>query len=474
MKKLFWILLTGFLGISVPSLAQVTSVSILGVGSGGPGQSVPVTFVITNTNLFYDVNYDILFSPSSSVTNTAYSSFLKGPMVCSGDDAGYNFSSGTLATTIIQNATVPGYQYSGYVVVIADENQPYLTCASTSANTAFTMVPTPTATCTNTPTNTTTATATKTPTNTITQTPTATATNTITRTPTNTKTPTATATKTATNTATSTATNTATATPSSTPTAFFTYTITQTPTITNTPFYPQVNANVFVQVTATGTVTGQNVWIPQPPGWGGAGGVTVSGSVSVTGGQIVAIPPSPTNTFTPTPTGSPTGTPTNTPTPIYFSGPMTIDSLSGFVTLAGSPINIRTYSLQVMSNGALTYASPATILIDTSLDGVNWHAPATIFSVAVSVTSTADIGHLDITGIQTRWFRVRMHVTPVATGSIILELLGNYTSIPEEYRHLFQRSKDYDANDPCAERSDRYTVYYDPRTKKPVRVHSWG
>ena len=315
MKKLFWILLTGFLGISVPSLAQVTSVSILGVGSGGPGQSVPVTFVITNTNLFYDVNYDILFSPSSSVTNTAYSSFLKGPMVCSGDDAGYNFSSGTLATTIIQNATVPGYQYSGYVVVIADENQPYLTCASTSANTAFTMVPTPTATCTNTPTNTTTATATKTPTNTITQTPTATATNTITQTPTNTKTPTATATKTATNTATSTATNTATATPSSTPTAFFTYTITQTPTITNTPFYPQVNANVFVQVTATGTVTGQNVWIPQPPGWGGAGGVTVSGSVSVTGGQIVAIPPSPTNTFTPTPTGSPTGTPTNTPTP---------------------------------------------------------------------------------------------------------------------------------------------------------------
>lgn len=29
----------------------------------------------------------------------------------------------------------------------------------------------------------------------------------------------------------------------------------------------------------------------------------------------MAIPPSPTNTFTPTPTGSPTGTPTNTPTP---------------------------------------------------------------------------------------------------------------------------------------------------------------
>ena len=322
MKKLFWILLTGFLGISVPSLAQVTSVSILGVGSGGPGQSVPVTFVITNTNLFYDVNYDILFSPSSSVTNTAYSSFLKGPMVCSGDDAGYNFSSGTLATTIIQNATVPGYQYSGYVVVIADENQPYLTCASTSANTAFTMVPTPTATCTNTPTNTTTATATKTPTNTITQTPTATATNTITQTPTNTKTPTATATKTATNTATSTATNTATATPSSTPTAFFTYTITQTPTITNTPFYPQVNANVFVQVTATGTVTGQNVWIPQPPGWGGAGGITVSGAVSVTGGgvsvtggQFVALQPTSTVTGTPTPTGSPTGTPTNTLTP---------------------------------------------------------------------------------------------------------------------------------------------------------------
>lgn len=323
MKKLFWILLTGFLGISVPSLAQVTSVSILGVGSGGPGQSVPVTFVITNTNLFYDVNYDILFSSSSSVTNTAYSSYLKGPMICSGEDAGYNYSSGTLATTIIQNATVPGYQYSGYVIVIANENQPYLTCASTSANTAFTMVPTPTVTTTNTPTLTLTMTATNTATQTATMTPTMTATNTITQTPTmtptqtKTGTPTMTTTNTATKTATMTATNTATKTASSTPTSFFTYTVTQTPTVTGTIFYPQVNANVFVQVTATGTPQGQNIWIPEPPGWGGAGGITVSGSVSVTGGQFVALQPTSTVTGTPTPTGSPTGTPTNTPTPIY-------------------------------------------------------------------------------------------------------------------------------------------------------------
>ena len=273
MKK---ILLAGLFVLFASQVkAQVTAVTILGAGSGGPGQSVPVTFVITNTNLFYNVTYDILFSPSSSVTNTAYSSALKGPMVCSGADYGYSYASGTSATTIIQNVTVPGYQYSGYVVVIAGElptSNPYLTCSSTSGNVAFSMVPTPTVTATNTSTSTATSTSTSTNTNTITNTPTITQTPTITATNTATATATKTATKTATTTATQTPTVTSTFTSTKTPTAFFTYTVTLTPIATNTPFYPQILANQQVQVTATGTPGGQLVWIPEPAGWGGGGG----------------------------------------------------------------------------------------------------------------------------------------------------------------------------------------------------------
>ena len=317
MKK---ILLAGLFVLFVSQVkAQVTAVTILGAGSGGPGQSVPVTFVITNTNLFYNVTYDILFSPSSSVTNTAYSSALKGPMVCSGADYGYSYASGTSATTIIQNVTVPGYQYSGYVVVIAGElptSNPYLTCSSTSGNVAFSMVPTPTVTATNTSTSTATSTSTSTNTNTITNTPTITQTPTRTATNTATATATNTATKTATTTATQTPTVTSTFTSTKTPTAFFTYTVTLTPIATNTPFYPQILANQQVQVTATGTPGGQLVWIPEPAGWGGGGGggglVTIGGTPviqPVGGAANSANPPIvlvataiPTNTLTPTPT----------------------------------------------------------------------------------------------------------------------------------------------------------------------------
>lgn len=296
--------------------AQVTNVQILGTGSGGPGQSIPVTVVITNSGTFQNVTYDILFSPSSSVTTTAWSTFLKAPMVCSGLDSGYFYNdSGSAANTIIQNVTVPAYSYSGFVDVIAAENKAYLTCSATSASTAFTMVPTPTntPTFTNTPTNTATPTVTNTFTNTATNTITNTPTNTAT--PTITNTPTATATKTATSTATATATNTATSTVTNTPTAYFTYTVTQTPTITWTPFYPQINSNNFVQVTATGT-PGIPVWIPMPPGFAGGGGGGGSSNVTLAGNTLPATSPVPVSQVGALPAG------TNTIGGVSLIGPL--------------------------------------------------------------------------------------------------------------------------------------------------------
>jgi hypothetical protein len=196
--------------------AQVSAVSIIGAGSsGGTGSSVPVTILVTDDGQFGTIHYDVLFSAASTVSSTAYSSFLAGPMVCAGVDSGYTTNDrGNQATTITIAIPGPQFSYSGHLLIIAVENQPFLQCSSAFTATSFTaFTPTPTATMTKTMTYTPTITPTAsyTPAFSYTNTPTFTATSTFTATPTYTQT----------------------FTPTFTPTA--TPTFTQTATPTNTP-----------------------------------------------------------------------------------------------------------------------------------------------------------------------------------------------------------------------------------------------
>lgn len=436
MKKLFAATLL-ILALVPRAWSQVSSVTILGNGTGGPGDTIPVTFVVVDSGHFSTVTYDVLFSTSSSPSTAAFSSFLQGAMVCSGKDGGFSFNdTGSAANTIVQHFTVPQYQYSGNLIVIAAENQAYLTCSSQSANTSFTMQPTPTFTATTTPTNTPTNTATNTPTKTPTNTPTNSPTNTPTPTPTNTAntptatnsptntptaTPTNTPTKTPTNTPTNTATNTATTTPTKTPTPtptdFFTYTVTPTGTITPTVFYPQVNANVFVQVTATGTPSGQLVWIPMPPGYAGSGAsitigaaVTIGAPITVVAGCYVANGNTCTPTLTATPSITPNYTTTPTPTPkgISFnastssSTPATIvGATAGYynnlLKFSVSNCNSSTAGQAYIDDGSVTLWGPITIL---SQVGVS--VPAKTFSAAANrpliFHNVGGVGNMEITG----------------------------------------------------------------------------
>lgn len=274
MKKFILALSIAVLAMVGKSSAQIAGVTITGLSNADyfPGQTVAVTIAIKNTNLFSQVNYDVLFSAATTASSAGYSSYLQGPMVCSGADDGFNFNSGiNTVNTVVRSVIVPSSGYSGNIIIIAAENSTFLTCSAATTHISFSILNTPT------PTNT----ATYTPTATITNTPTATPTYTVTQTPT----------LTATNTITNTLTNTPTLTVTNTPTSTATNTPTPTPTITKTP-YPTMSP-VFLPVGGFNpSVT------PNPLHLDSAGNLMCN-----TSGIPVAN----------TPTG--TLTPTNTPTP---------------------------------------------------------------------------------------------------------------------------------------------------------------
>jgi len=268
MKKIIAFLI--LMATASTALAQVTSVTAVSAPAcASPGQSIAVTFTVTDNGNFGTVSYDVYFSSNSTVQNGAWSSHDQTTITCPvGTTGGYQFNDGgNTVNTIVQSVIVPASGFSGYINVSAVENLVgTILCTSVQGNTVFnypctsTFTPTFTPTATNTATNTATATATNTititntPAHTYTFTQTATnsatnsATNTATNTPTNTATNTAT--KTATNTATNTATVTNTNTWTSTETPVPTKTITPTPTqptatITPTP----ANATYFANQT---------------------------------------------------------------------------------------------------------------------------------------------------------------------------------------------------------------------------------
>jgi len=313
MKK---ILSTLFLFLAAGWLhAQVASVTVTGVASSGaPGASIPVTMVITDDGHYGTVHYDVLFSASTTVSSSSYSSYLAGNMVCSGADSGYSFNDmGSSATTIVKSVTVPGYVYSGYIIVIAGENIQYLQCSSASSNrVSFTNNATPTATMT--------ATATNTPTNTPTFTMTATVTNTPTMTPTFTMTVTPTQTPTVT----------MTQTPTYTPTVTMTSTATNTCTVTPTPTQ---------SLTPTTTPTSVYYQTELMRDWTGQQLIQLLTGLSQ---RNPSYTPTPTNTFTPTPTPTPTFTPTSTNT---FTSTFTFTYTNTFTnTPTNTPTPTKTFT----------------------------------------------------------------------------------------------------------------------------------
>ena len=327
-------------GLAASAKAQVSAITITGTypTCAAIGQSIAVTFTITDDGSYGTVLYDVLFSASTTASSSAYSGRLQASMNCSGD-AGWNFNdNGNVTNTIIQNVTIPAAIYSGNIIVIAGENINYLTCSSPSTYTAYAYPCTPTNTPTNTATFTPSATPTKTPTFTTTNTPTITSTFTITQTLTKTGTMTATATTT------NTGTNTSTFTTTATPTNTFQYTATQTPTSTptNVPSYtptitPTVGIPLWNKVLNT-----FDPWQDSKPSQTVTPGVgqVDDARLNSTVGQLAQNQLNATatqnaiNSFTPTPTGSPTATPTFTPTPQIIRN--IGNSYSQFVTFAGS------------------------------------------------------------------------------------------------------------------------------------------
>ena len=246
MRKFFGFLFL-LLAMATTVQAQVSAITITGIPTppcGSFNQSMAVTFTVTDAGDYGVVNYDILFSSAVTASNTAYSSFLGGTMICSRVDSGYHFQDqGQASNTIVQMVPVPAVG-AGNLIILAQENVSALTCSNPQTYVAFTIpCNTPTNTATNTTTNT--ATSTFTPTATFTFTPTGsyTPTTTNTFTQTFTKTFTNTFTNTFTQTVTKTATNTSTSTNTNTTTNTFTNASTWTPTITPTQGVPLANPN---------------------------------------------------------------------------------------------------------------------------------------------------------------------------------------------------------------------------------------
>ncbi|MDE2233793.1 MAG: hypothetical protein KGJ90_06865, partial [Patescibacteria group bacterium] len=78
MKKFILALSIAVLAMTGKSSAQIAGVTITGLSNADyfPGQTVAVTIAIKNTNLFSQVNYDVLFSAATTASSAGYSSYL--------------------------------------------------------------------------------------------------------------------------------------------------------------------------------------------------------------------------------------------------------------------------------------------------------------------------------------------------------------------------------------------------------------
>lgn len=355
MRKIFLMFLILF-GLSVQAEAQVTAVTVTGPVSvcGNSGNSIAVTFTVTQAADFNPVSYDILFSAATTATTGAYSSFLGRAMVCSSTDTGYFFNNvGQTSNTIVKMVPVPN-GFGGNIIVIAKSNTVYLSCSDPSNFVAFAN---PCATATPTNTNTATRTPTNSPTNTLTNSPTATMTQgSFTNTPTNTNT------NTATKTPTPTLTNSPTKTPTNSPTA--TYNLTNT--ITATPFLTDTRTPTFTFTPTNTLPAGTNTFTPL---------------ATLTFTSTAAL------TDTPVPTNTPTFTPTPelhviVDNPVYLKSDA-IPAIMGLTFSAPNSVVIDLGKIKARTIGCNHYCNSVlptvfTGRISYSTDGIFWALQTTL------------------------------------------------------------------------------------------------
>ena len=454
------------LGLSSAVNAQVTAITITGTypTCATVGQSIAVTFTVTDSGDFGAVSYDVLFSSATTATSSAWSSYLGGNMICTNGDHGFVFyDQGQATNTVIQHVTVPFSTYSGNIIILAQENVNYLSCSSPTTYTAFSFPCTPTPTVTNTLTFTPTNTPTMTPTFTFTATPTNTA-NTPTPTSTATNTPTKTATQTATNSATNSPTLTATNTATATPTPTNPNTSTPTPSAT-----PGTNG-VSLNNRATGLF---DWWIDaQPsltptPGIGAVddarGNAAWSGYLASIGLNPLGTPFTPTVTFTPTitptPTNTftPTNTVTNTATPTITNTPTVTNSPTppGYVKQAVdclAPVtffNRGYYGFAIQIEASNPNSTPSTLFLATGVGttGRSTSMPSVIIPTSAtelySSNSLLNTANSQNEGIGNS-LRILPAVTPTQTivyTYYIQFLLGPSAKLPKDKLKLFY--KDY-------------------------------
>ncbi|HVZ79455.1 MAG TPA: hypothetical protein VHE12_01490, partial [bacterium] len=230
--------------------------------------------------------------------------------------------------------------------------------------------------------------------------------------------------------------------PKNTPTGSPTPTITSTPTKTNTPtitptptvtLSPTPMSNKVKLSNADGTYDDWKDAAPAGTSTPGIGRVYDYPNLKAWKSSLAAIGVcigDDGNTCTPTPTGSPTGTPTSSPTPDgFYAAPVTLDSLSGSQgpTIGPWTKNIKTFTFFFFANQGVTLATPQTIVVDTSADGTNWVlGGGGAFNAATTLTSATSLGTFNSSTGQTRYLRVRLRLTPIATCTIMYQLLANY------------------------------------------------
>jgi hypothetical protein len=107
-----------------------------------------------------------------------------------------------------------------------------------------------------------------------------------------------------------------------------------------------------------------------------------------------------------------------------FVGPVTVDCLSSTIIQYGG--NVKTVYIYTSTTAGTTLATPASILVDAAGNTVNFFNVGA-FNCAVTSATAGNLAAGGVQNLQTRCLRIRPAVTPAATVSIVLYVLGSST-----------------------------------------------
>lgn len=259
----------------------------------------------------------------------------------------------------------------------------------------------------------------------------------------------------------------------------FTNTPTATPTITGTPTQTNTPGNVGL-LNATGANDNWKDAAPFGTSTPGIGAVydnpnAKDWALSLQSTNNICVDQNG-NTCTPTPTGSPTGTPTSTPTPngvMVFSA----DVLAPVTIFFPRPINGFSFNIDLNNANATPctwFVYGGSLTADqfngaTLQTGSAQHLQGALGMLTGTTVSAFVTGALY--GATHLVFAPAITPTRTEVATFVIQLTWTNAWLPKQYRHLFERDKDYNANDPYSE-GHQYSVYY--KGGRPVKVHSWG